>query len=951
MLRRFFMLIWGILFTIGVVHSDISGIQTCPETERVGKAKAMWEHQKESWLQKSISQKLKSAKGAPDYATYLAGGSGMFEPKVGANGYGLIWIEAKIPGTATDTTGNVRDTNYQDTVDLKVVEEYFNNSSKFYPSLPPYGLPDTANPVTSIKLDNGQVTLWIRDTEAENLIVWAIPRDSLKPTHPLPYTIDTSGTVATRIVIEGPIRTNVGGGWGARYIVKVADSLGHIVPGYGDFFDPTRVNIKVIESTPDSSAMVSDIMTGSSDSVQCTLIYGKAHIFLDDTTTEHLTLIATSNFGDLLPDTFEVDVIPSDQSTMIISMSFSGTYGTIGVDKNILALAIAPATDGPDPNNNTSNVEFKVFDIMGSSSASIHPSGPQTLTGGIAFFMLKETEADSGVIIQTIPSGIPELSPIWYEKLCYGFKLPGQAILIHANGPSTAMVNDTVTLYVYAVDANDSLDPTYDGWVWIEANDNNGSCQTLEYGTGVPQNIIHIQNGIGRAWVIDNEPERVGVYFEDAEGGDGPSDKYLGSHTPDEGIDISFELPGDSATHWVLDIPGNQFSTGYKVSGTIKAVDDSSRVDTCFNDTAHFLLTGFAVPSDTHIVVTKGIGMIEFCDDSVEKVAISVANAGLTPWTDSISFVSSGTAVWLVTPPIPGEVMVKDSVQISIYDMTAGFAIDTTWNGVIRIEYSDPGDTSISWSSNPDSIPIIKGMGTIKMTDSKAERVVYLAPIYVSGEPPLTTAFDFYGIEFEAKLWSDVPDTAMVGGAIDTMIFKTLDNNNLPTQYTTWCYIWCEEQIPNSSVVIDPSDSFQIINGIGKVAIENAEPETVWIHYYSDDPLIQYGDFVKRIVFKEAAVEEIPTQFAFSFSSPNPFRPGLTTIHYSCPSSVQVRLKIYDISGREVCTLIDRQEKPGKYTINWNGTTDNHKELSSGIYFCKFSAGNYRTKSKLILLK
>ena len=915
------------------------------------------EQAKETWSQ-TLSQKFGQTehkyKGYPDSATYIECHSGWFESRIGANGFVLIWIGANIPGNETDT-------NYQGTVDLKVAKELIFNSVNFYPPISQDTiLPDTTNPVTSVKLNNGEALLWIRDSWAENLILWAVPRDStLKPSHPMPYTIEGKGLAATTLRIEGPKRINTSGEMGGRYLVRVVDNDGDIVTGYGDIIDPDSVSIKVIEEFPDSSAKLKDFLTGEGDSIDCGLISGQATVFLSDSLVEKVTLIATSNTGSLIPDTFEVDVRPANEATVILPISFSGTYGTKGVDKTILALAFASGIDGPDPNNNTSQVELAPTDIMGTpGTASISPTGPQTLTGGLASFTLSDNEADSGVIVQTILSGTPELSPWWFEKVGYGFKEPGEAVVIHPSGPSTAIVGDTTTLFVYAVDANDSLDATYDGWVWIYINDENGSCVALEYGTGDTLDIIHIQNGIGRVWITDSEVEEVNIEFEDAEKQDGPFGGYLGNFgLPDDGMKISFELPGDSASHWVLELPkgvGNKFPTGIKVVGTIKACDDSGLVDTAFNDTAQFTISGFAVSSDTSIPMAKGMETIEFSDDSVEKVVVVVSGAGLTPWVDTVEFVASGTATWLV-PIVQDKILVNDSLTCVIYAMTPEFGIDTSWNGVAKISYWDPGASSVSWVENIYSIPITNGSGSITMLDSEVESVAVFLE-YVSGTPPLSPMDNDTGyIQFEAKLWTEFPDSVSVGGATDTLVFKTLDKLDSLAEHTAWVQIRWNEEISNGSVTLIP-DSFQIVDGIGIVEIENTEAETVWVHCWSEDPLIQeHNEFVGAIAFTGVGAEEekLPTKFSFSLGSPNPFA-NRAIIHYSLPADRTIydsRLTIYDLTGRIVRTLVNRKEKPGYYTVKWDGRDSNHKKLASGIYFCKLESGDYRITKKLILLK
>ncbi len=78
---------------------------------------------------------------------------------------------------------------------------------------------------------------------------------------------------------------------------------------------------------------------------------------------------------------------------------------------------------------------------------------------------------------------------------------------------------------------------------------------------------------------------------------------------------------------------------------------------------------------------------------------------------------------------------------------------------------------------------------------------------------------------------------------------------------------------------------------------------------------------------------------------PNPFNP-VTTIKYTIPKSSFVYIKLYDILGREIKTLVAREETAGNYEIKFNGS-----DLSSGIYFYTMSVDNYIATKKMIMLK
>jgi hypothetical protein len=62
-------------------------------------------------------------------------------------------------------------------------------------------------------------------------------------------------------------------------------------------------------------------------------------------------------------------------------------------------------------------------------------------------------------------------------------------------------------------------------------------------------------------------------------------------------------------------------------------------------------------------------------------------------------------------------------------------------------------------------------------------------------------------------------------------------------------------------------------------------------------------------------------------------------------------MKIYNVSGQEIIELLDEYKRPGSYMVRWNGKDKNNKQVSSGIYFCRFFVNGEIRTSKMILAK
>ncbi len=89
----------------------------------------------------------------------------------------------------------------------------------------------------------------------------------------------------------------------------------------------------------------------------------------------------------------------------------------------------------------------------------------------------------------------------------------------------------------------------------------------------------------------------------------------------------------------------------------------------------------------------------------------------------------------------------------------------------------------------------------------------------------------------------------------------------------------------------------------------------------------------------------LPNDFKLEQNYPNPFNPT-TTIRYSIPKESFVTIKVYDVIGKEITSLVNERKSTGNYSINFNASN-----LPSGIYFYRMQAGNFVSTKKLVLLR
>ncbi len=100
-----------------------------------------------------------------------------------------------------------------------------------------------------------------------------------------------------------------------------------------------------------------------------------------------------------------------------------------------------------------------------------------------------------------------------------------------------------------------------------------------------------------------------------------------------------------------------------------------------------------------------------------------------------------------------------------------------------------------------------------------------------------------------------------------------------------------------------------------------------------------------EIVAVKGPTGQTPQTYELSQNYPNPFNPT-TTILYDLPTSGYVTLKVYDVLGREVTTLVDEKQSAGTHTLTFNAAN-----LPSGVYFCRLQAGPFMQTRKLMVIK
>lgn len=294
---------------------------------------------------------------------------------------------------------------------------------------------------------------------------------------------------------------------------------------------------------------------------------------------------------------------------------------------------------------------------------------------------------------------------------------------------------------------------------------------------------------------------------------------------------------------------------------------------------------------------------------------------------------------------------------------TGGNTYYTTNGGVNWLPAAIPPDNTV-WGIHFVESPVL---GTLGMT-ACASGYVYISTdggINWALEPRYTiSTFDDIYMTDAAHAW-------IVGNS--GVILKYTESDNIPVELTNFT-----ASVQKNSVFLKWNTATELNNKVFEIeraTISNSKSEirnlkwidvgfvpgrgtTTEISSYSfvDENLIpgRYKYRLKQIDFDgkykyyelDKAVEiSSPIGFELAQNYPNPFNPS-TTINFSIPHKGNVTLKVFDILGNEVATLINEEKPAGEYEVEFDGSI-----LTSGIYFYQMKAGNFIQTKKMIYLK
>ncbi|MCP4580458.1 MAG: T9SS type A sorting domain-containing protein [candidate division Zixibacteria bacterium] len=270
-----------------------------------------------------------------------------------------------------------------------------------------------------------------------------------------------------------------------------------------------------------------------------------------------------------------------------------------------------------------------------------------------------------------------------------------------------------------------------------------------------------------------------------------------------------------------------------------------------------------------------------------------------------------------------------------VLNNSTGFATDYSWSkgGGICLENCECLLSNNVFYNNRAVASVPQGGGIY----------VYASEIVILNNTILDNTFGPYAARYELEhynsdvtiinsiIWSSWQDEVIFGWAP----YPVVSYSDIKGSYNG------EENINLNPLFVDPENSdFHLLPG--SPCIDTGDPNSPL------DPDSTRADMGALFFDQTVSIDDlfqISLRYTLAQNYPNPFNAS-TTIKYELPNQARVTIDIYDILGRKVTTLIDRQQQAGYHQAIWQAD-----DFSSGMYFYKIQAGDYIESKKMLLLK
>lgn len=375
-----------------------------------------------------------------------------------------------------------------------------------------------------------------------------------------------------------------------------------------------------------------------------------------------------------------------------------------------------------------------------------------------------------------------------------------------------------------------------------------------------------------------------------------------------------------------------------------------------------------------------GFGSVDLTVNNIPGTSYTITSSDLSTWNPTLG----GTYYWRVsggfamstfgTPSTPASFVYPTSISTA-----ASVPVPTLTSPVLGqvIYVTNPTLSWIDYHTNPLQFQVIYS------TDPSTTAGVLDNPIVSIASTPwvnstsyvltgLTPGATYYWqvrakdvITTNTSAWSSLGFFTVSPGASSVVPIAGSPINGYPINSTLARVSWVIPAPSSSKLTYDfeYADNKEFNNSVkitglttNSVVLEGLEKnKSYYWRVASRTDKGEVSDYSAPAVFSTGNVvgvkeTSIPAEFTLYQNYPNPFNPA-TVIKYSLPKNSYVNLKIYDMLGREIKTLISKEHQAGTYSVEWNGDDNFGNKVSSGIYLYKIMADNFVATKKMLLIK
>jgi len=335
------------------------------------------------------------------------------------------------------------------------------------------------------------------------------------------------------------------------------------------------------------------------------------------------------------------------------------------------------------------------------------------------------------------------------------------------------------------------------------------------------------------------------------------------------------------------------------------------------------------------------------------------------------SFTYLNSYTYATASGITGRTLKGSSANCSCHTSSSSASVTVTIAGPAALTTSQVGAYTVvikyTSSITASGIDIACSSGTLSTTDSKM-KVSGTELTHPSANSSGTTTIT-YSFNYTAPATASVCTLYAIGTAVHSQWNNasnfTVTVNALPVELVAF-----DAHLKGNSVLLNwntatevNNNGFEVERSINsgsweKVGFVQGEGNSNSTKYYSfnDYSLSNSGNYSYRLKqvdvdgsFKYSKIAQVnysvPNEYSLLQNYPNPFNPS-TTISYTLPESATVTIKIYDILGNEISTIVNEFKPAGNYSFHFDASN-----LKSGIYLYKMESGKYTAAKKFVLLK